>query len=103
MTLKAPLTQRGFFCQKHRRGVAFPAVPSTRSSRLSTIEAMAKRKIPLPEVEKLIELGDYMDVEAGHGWIYYKFSERDDNLMYAAVVNEKAIIIKTLMIRWRVR
>lgn len=67
------------------------------------IEAMAKRKITLPEVKKLIELGDYMDVEAGHGWIYYKFSERDDNLMCAAVVMGKAIIIKTLMIRWRVR
>ena len=67
------------------------------------IEAMAKRKIILPEVKKLIELGDYMDVEAGHGCIYYKFSKRDDNLMCAAVVNEKAIIIKTLMIRWRVR
>ena len=67
------------------------------------IEAMAKRKITLPEVKELIELGDYREVKGGDGWIYYKFPERDDNLMCAAVVNEKAIIIKTLMIRWRVR
>jgi hypothetical protein len=67
------------------------------------IEAMAKRKITLPEVKKLIELGDYRDVKGEHGWIYCKFSERDDNLMCAAVVNKEAIIIKTLMIRWSVR
>ncbi len=67
------------------------------------IESMAKRKITLPEVKELIELGDYREMKGEHGWIYYKFPERDDNLMCAAVVNKKAMIIKTLMIRWCAR
>jgi len=67
------------------------------------IEAMAKRNITMPEVKKLVELGECREMACQHGWIYYEFPERDDNLMCAAVVNEEAIIIKTLMIRWQVR
>ena len=67
------------------------------------IEAMAKRKITLPEVKTLIELGDYKSVEKAHGWIYYRFPERDDNLVCSAIVDDKAIIIKTVMIRWQLR
>ncbi len=67
------------------------------------IEAMTKRKITLPEVKILIESGDYKSVEKLYGWIYYDFPERNDNLVCAAIINEKAIIIKTIMIRWQVR
>ncbi|MEN8180179.1 MAG: DUF4258 domain-containing protein [Pseudomonadota bacterium] len=67
------------------------------------IESMAKRKITLPEVKILIESGDYREKNGAHGWIYYEFHGRDDNLVCASVVNEKAIIIKTIMIRWQLR
>ena len=67
------------------------------------IEAMAKRKITLPEVKILIESGDYKSVEKLCGWIYYDFPERDDNLVCAAIIDERAIIIKTIMIRCQVR
>ena len=67
------------------------------------IEAMAKRKVTLPEVKILIELGNYKSVEKLHGWIYHSFPEREDNLVCSAIVNEKAIIIKTIMIRWQLR
>ena len=67
------------------------------------IESMAKRKITLPELKKLIEYGEYSKTKATHGWIYYEFPERDDNMVCAAIVDEKAIIIKTVMIRWQAR
>ena len=66
------------------------------------IEAMAKRNITLPEVKILIESGDYRENKGPHGWIYYDFPERIDNLVCAAVVKDSAIIIKTIMIRWQV-
>jgi hypothetical protein len=67
------------------------------------IEAMAKRSITLPEVKVLIELGDYKLVDMSYGWIYYDFPERGDNLVCAAVVEERALIIKTIMIDWHER
>lgn len=67
------------------------------------IEAMAKRNVTLPEVKALIEQGDYRKKNDGHGWIYYSFRERDDNLLCAAVVDGDSLIIKTIMIRWQLR
>ena len=34
---------------------------------------------------------------------YYDFPERGDNLVCAAVVEERALIIKTIMIEWHER
>ena len=51
----------------------------------------------------IIESGKYRDVGENHGWIYYSFPERDDNMVCAAVVDGEAIIIKTIMIQWHVR
>jgi hypothetical protein len=67
------------------------------------IESMAKRKITLPEVKKLIETGEYRELKGSHGWIYYNFPEREDNLVCAAVIDENAVIIKTIMVQWQVR
>ena len=57
------------------------------------IESMAKRKITLFEVKELIEFGKYRKLRENQGWIHHYFEERDDNLMCAAVVYEKALII----------
>jgi len=67
------------------------------------IEAMAKRNITLPEVKELIEQGDYRKKNDTHGWVYYRFLERGDNLLCAAVVDGDSLVIKTVMIRWQVR
>lgn len=67
------------------------------------IESMAKRRITLFEVKKLIESGEYRELKGSHCWIYYNFPERDDNLVCAAAVDEEAIIIKTVMVQWQVR
>lgn len=67
------------------------------------IESMAKRRITLPEVKALIELGEYKLIDKRHGWVYYQFLERDDNLVCAAVIEETALIIKTIMIEWQER
>ena len=67
------------------------------------IESMVKRTITLPELKKLMEYGEYSEAKTTHGWIYYEFPERDDNMVCAAIVNEKAIIVKTVMIRWQAR
>lgn len=67
------------------------------------IEAMTKRSVTLPELKKLMEYGDYREKETAHGWVYYEFSERDDNLVCAAIVNKKAVVIKTVMIKWQTR
>ena len=64
-----------------------------------SIEAMAKRKITFPELKELIEYGDYIEKMAEHGWVYYEFPEREDNLVCAAVVTNNAIIVTTVMIR----
>ncbi|MBN4079175.1 DUF4258 domain-containing protein [Beggiatoa alba] len=67
------------------------------------IESMAKRRITLPEVKKLIESGEYRRLKGPRCWIYYDFPERDDNLLYAAIVDEKSINTKTIMVQWKVR
>ena len=67
------------------------------------IESMSKRNVTLKEVKSLIESGKYTVDDNLHGWIYYNFPERNDNLVCAAVVNDKSIIVKTIMINWQLR
>ena len=67
------------------------------------IESMSKRKITLGEVKALVEQGTDHAKGEGHGWISHHFPSRDDNLICAAVLNEQALIIKTVMIHWKPR
>ena len=67
------------------------------------IESMVKRKITLIELKALIENGEFQSTKDNHGWIYLQFINRNDNLVCAAIVNEEAIIIKTVMIHWQKR
>ena len=45
----------------------------------------------------------YLHKGEGNGWIFHRFEERGDNLICAAVVTGKAIIVKTIMIHWTER
>ncbi len=67
------------------------------------IESMAKRNLTLAEVKRLIEEGEYRTKEASHGWIFHQFESRRDNLVCAAVANEQALIVKTVMVNWKER
>ena len=57
------------------------------------IETMVKRNIILPEIKTLLESGEYRENKDSHGWIYFEFPERDDNLVCAAVIDADAIIV----------
>lgn len=65
------------------------------------IEAMAKREVTLPEVKQLIEEGKTQYKDEKHGWVYFEFTHRNDNLVCADIVNDQAVIIKTIMINWQ--
>ncbi len=65
------------------------------------IESMAKREITLPEVKQLIEEGSVQYKDNQHGWVYFEFISRNDNLVCAAIINEQAVIIKTMMVNWQ--
>ncbi|MCU0836358.1 MAG: DUF4258 domain-containing protein [Chromatiaceae bacterium] len=67
------------------------------------IESMAKRKVTLAEVKRLIEEGEYRAKEGSHGWILHHFESRQDNLVCAAIAIGQAIIVKTVMINWKER
>jgi hypothetical protein len=54
--------------------------------------------------ERRVTLGQtYLHKGEGNGWIFHRFEERGDNLICAAVVTGKAIIVKTIMIHWTER
>lgn len=59
---------------------------------------MAKRDITLPEVKQLIEEGNVEYKDDKHGWVYFDFANRNDNLVCAAIIHDQTIIIKTIMI-----
>ena len=67
------------------------------------IEWMAKRKVTLAEVNRLIVEGQYRAKEASHGWMFHHFESRRDKLVCAAVATEHTIIVKTVMVNWKER
>lgn|GEM_PF-183000 len=67
------------------------------------IESMMKRRVTLDEVKLVVEKGEYRVSDSPHGWIFHHFPEREDNLVCVAVVDQEAIIIKTVMIDWKLR
>jgi hypothetical protein len=67
------------------------------------IESMAKRRVTLTEVKTLIEQGTFDAKSENQGWIFHRFEDREDNLICAAVVTSQALIIKTVMVNWKVR
>jgi hypothetical protein len=62
---------------------------------------MLERKVSPVELIDLIETGDIRYKSQTHWWFYKNFPERDDNLVCAAVQKAQALIVKTVMINWR--
>ncbi len=67
------------------------------------IESMMKRRVTLDEVKRVVEEGEYLLKEPPHGWIFLNLPSRSDNLICVAVVEKESIIIKTVMIDWKLR
>jgi hypothetical protein len=65
------------------------------------VDRMKERTISYDLIRELIETGETRYKDEHHVWIYKSFTERDDNLICAAVVLEQKIIIKTIMHRWQ--
>ncbi len=67
------------------------------------IESMNKRDVTLFEVKQILENGEYQQTDTEHGWIYFDFEHRTDNLVCVAIIEKESIIIKTVMINWTLR
>lgn len=63
-------------------------------------ESMQKREIDDATLEQVIEEGDIRRQNDSHMWVYKHIEKRTDNLICAAVVEQEAIVIKTVMINW---
>ena len=62
--------------------------------------SMSIRNVDDEALQHLVEHGAIKRKDARRMWIYMKFDDRDDNLVCAAVVEEHAMIVKTIMINW---
>jgi hypothetical protein len=62
--------------------------------------SMSIRKVDEKALQRLIERGLIKHKDQRRMWIYMRLDERRDNLVCAAVVEEQALIVKTIMINW---
>jgi hypothetical protein len=61
---------------------------------------MSLRGLDQAEIADLIETGMVKYKDAEHCWIFKGFPDRGDNLVCAAAIVRKVIIIKTIMTHW---
>jgi len=61
---------------------------------------MRERVITDAMLLDLIETGECREKDKQRLWLFKEFPERDDNLICAAVVLEKELVVKTVMVRW---
>jgi hypothetical protein len=62
---------------------------------------MAKRSVTEEMLYDLIETGDIRHKTDTNVWIYKQYLNREDNLICAAAILNQAVIIKTMMINWK--
>ncbi len=63
-------------------------------------ERMQRRSIDAATLQRVIEEGEIKRRDEVNLWVFAHIQERDDNLICAAVVEQAAVVIKTVMIRW---
>jgi hypothetical protein len=61
---------------------------------------MGKRAVSMATLEQLIESGRIKESGNGHMWIFLEVPGRQDNLICAAVVEDAAVVVKTVMTHW---
>jgi len=61
---------------------------------------MERRGIDAATLEQVIEEGEIKRRDEVNFWVFKHLPERADNLICAAVVEQAAVVIKTVMINW---
>ncbi len=64
---------------------------------------MAERNIDNALLLDLIDNGEIKHKNIENLWIFKHYAKRGDNLICAAIVMKRALIIKTVMINWQLR
>lgn len=62
--------------------------------------SMQKRQVDDAVLEQIIEDGEIKPRDAEHFWVFKHVDGRSDNLICAAVVEQDAVVVKTIMINW---
>jgi hypothetical protein len=63
-------------------------------------ESMQRRNIDVATLERVIEEGEIKRRDEVNMWVFTHIQERADNLICAAVVEQAAVVIKTVMVNW---
>jgi len=63
-------------------------------------ERMIERRIDEKTLIDLLESGEVKYKDDCRLWVFQEISGRTDNLVCAAIVLEKSLVVKTVMIRW---
>ncbi len=80
-----------FFSQRFKKSVWI-----THHARMS----MQRRHVDDATLEQVIEEGNIKHKSAVDMWLFKHIDGRSDNLICAAVIEQDAIIVKTVMINW---
>ena len=63
-------------------------------------ESLLRRKVDADTLKRLIEEGEVKRRDEASLWVFMHIQDRADNLICAAVVEQAALIVKTVMINW---
>lgn len=63
-------------------------------------ESMLRRGVDVAMLERVIEEGEIKHRDTMNLWVFKHFQERTDNLVCAAVIEQAAVVVKTVMIHW---
>lgn len=63
-------------------------------------ESMLRRNVDVATLERVIEEGEIKRRDTMDLWVFEHIQGRTDNLICAAVVEQAAVVVKTVMINW---
>jgi hypothetical protein len=66
-------------------------------------ERMAQRAIDEAALAEVIETGEMKRVDEAHVFLFKPLANRRDNLVCVAAVEEANLVVKTVMVNWRLR
>lgn len=62
--------------------------------------SMVRRCVDVSTLATLLEEGEIKHRDATNLWVFLHIEGRADNLICAALVEQSAIVVKTVMVRW---
>ena len=63
-------------------------------------QRMLWRNVDLALLQKIVETGTIQQRDSENAWIFSEIEGRLDNLICAAVIEQKAVVVKTVMVNW---